>query len=143
MAQYDIKRVLAYSTVSQLGYMFLACGVGAFVSGIFHLMTHAFFKALLFLGRFGLHGMHGEQDMRYMGGLRKQMPITYWNLHAGYFGHRRHLSLRGFFSKDEFLFYSLVDGHILYWGIATVAAGITAFYKFPGVFHDLLRRRQV
>ncbi len=79
MAQYDIKRVLAYSTVSQLGYMFLACGVGAFVSGIFHLMTHAFFKALLFLGSGSvIHGMHGEQDMRYMGGLRKQMPITYW-----------------------------------------------------------------
>jgi NADH-quinone oxidoreductase subunit L len=135
MAQYDIKRVLAYSTVSQLGYMFLACGVGAFVSGIFHLMTHAFFKALLFLGSGSvIHGMHGEQDMRYMGGLRKQMPITYWTFMLATLAIAGIFPFAGFFSKDEILFYSLVDGHILYWGIATVAAGITAFYMFRAVF---------
>jgi NADH-quinone oxidoreductase subunit L len=135
MAQYDIKRVLAYSTVSQLGYMFLACGVGAFVSGIFHLMTHAFFKALLFLGSGSvIHGMHGEQDMRYMGGLRKQMPITYWTFMLATLAIAGIFPFAGFFSKDEILFYSLVDGHLLYWGIATVAALITAFYMFRAVF---------
>jgi NADH-quinone oxidoreductase subunit L len=135
MAQYDIKRVLAYSTVSQLGYMFLACGVGAFVSGIFHLMTHAFFKALLFLGSGSvIHGMHGEQDMRGMGGLRKQMPITYWTFMLATLAIAGIFPFAGFFSKDEILFYSLVDGHFLYWAVATVAAGITAFYMFRAVF---------
>jgi NADH-quinone oxidoreductase subunit L len=135
MAQYDIKRVLAYSTVSQLGYMFLACGVGAFVSAIFHLMTHAFFKALLFLGSGSvIHGMHGEQDMRGMGGLRKQMPITYWTFMLATLAIAGIFPFAGFFSKDEILFFSLVDGHFLYWGIATVAAGITAFYMFRAVF---------
>src|SRR3990167_9722585 len=79
LAQNDIKRVLAYSTVSQIGYMFLACGVGAYITGIFHLVTHAFFKACLFLGSGSvIHGMCGEQDIRKMGGLRKYMPITFW-----------------------------------------------------------------
>jgi NADH-quinone oxidoreductase subunit L len=135
MAQYDIKRVLAYSTVSQLGYMFLACGVGAFVSGIFHLMTHAFFKALLFLGSGSvIHGMHGEQDMRHMGDLKKYMPKTYWTFILATLAIAGIFPFAGFFSKDEILFYSLVDGHIMYWGIATIAAFITAFYMFRAVF---------
>jgi NADH-quinone oxidoreductase subunit L len=135
MAQYDIKRVLAYSTVSQLGYMFLACGVGAFISGIFHLMTHAFFKALLFLGSGSvIHGMHGQQDMRYMGSLRKYMPITYWTFMLATLAIAGIFPFAGFFSKDEILFHSLVDGHVLYWGIATVAACLTAFYMFRAVF---------
>ena len=135
MAQNDIKRVLAYSTVSQLGYMVMACGVGAFVSGIFHLMTHAFFKALLFLGSGSvIHGMHGQQDMRHMGGLRKYMPITYWTFMVATLAISGIFPFAGFFSKDEILFYSLVDGHVLYWGIAIVAACITAFYMFRAVF---------
>jgi NADH-quinone oxidoreductase subunit L len=135
MAQFDIKRVLAYSTVSQLGYMFLACGVGAFVSGIFHLMTHAFFKALLFLGSGSvMHGLHGELDMRYMGGLKKHMPITYWTFLLATLAIAGIFPFAGFFSKDEILFNSLVSGHLLFWGIATVAAFVTAFYMFRAVF---------
>ena len=135
MAQFDIKRVLAYSTVSQLGYMFLACGVGAFTSGIFHLMTHAFFKALLFLGSGSvIHGLHGEQDMRKMGDLKKHMPITYWTFLLATLAIAGIFPFAGFFSKDEILFHSLVNGHHVYWGIATVAAFITAFYMFRAVF---------
>ena len=135
ITQFDIKRVLAYSTVSQLGYMFLACGVGAFTSGIFHLMTHAFFKALLFLGSGSvIHGMHGEQDMRHMGGLKKYMPITYWTFMLATLAIAGIFPFAGFFSKDEILFHSLVSGHTLFWGIATVAAFITAFYMFRAVF---------
>ncbi len=135
ITQFDIKRVLAYSTVSQLGYMFLACGVGAFTSGIFHLMTHAFFKALLFLGSGSvIHGMHGEQDMRHMGGLKKYMPITYWTFILATLAIAGIFPFAGFFSKDEILFHSLVSGHTLFWGIATLAAFITAFYMFRAVF---------
>jgi NADH-quinone oxidoreductase subunit L len=135
MAQFDIKRVLAYSTVSQLGYMFLACGVGAFTSGIFHLMTHAFFKALLFLGSGSvIHGLHGEQDMRKMGHLKKYMPITYWTFVLATLAIAGIFPFAGFFSKDEILFHSLVSGHTVFWGIATVAAFITAFYMFRAVF---------
>jgi len=135
ICQFDIKRVLAYSTVSQLGYMFLACGVGAFTSGIFHLMTHAFFKALLFLGSGSvIHGMHGEQDMRQMGGLQKYMPITYWTFFLATLAIAGIFPFAGFFSKDEILFHSLVGGHYVFWGIATVAAFITAFYMFRAVF---------
>ncbi len=135
ITQFDIKRVLAYSTVSQLGYMFLACGVGAFTSGIFHLMTHAFFKALLFLGSGSvIHGMHGEQDMRHMGGLKKHMPITYWTFMLATLAIAGIFPFAGFFSKDEILFHSLVSGHTVFWGIATVAAFITAFYMFRAVF---------
>jgi NADH-quinone oxidoreductase subunit L len=135
MAQYDIKRVLAYSTVSQLGYMFLACGVGAFTSGIFHLMTHAFFKALLFLGSGSvIHGMHGEQDMRKMGHLKPYMPITYWTFFLATLAIAGIFPFAGFFSKDEILFHSLISGHYVFWGIATVAAFITAFYMFRAVF---------
>ena len=135
ITQFDIKRVLAYSTVSQLGYMFLACGVGAFTSGIFHLMTHAFFKALLFLGSGSvIHGMHGEQDMRHMGGLKKYMPTTYWTFILATLAIAGIFPFAGFFSKDEILFHSLVSGHHVFWGIATVAAFITAFYMFRAVF---------
>jgi NADH-quinone oxidoreductase subunit L len=135
MAQFDIKRVLAYSTVSQLGYMFLACGVGAFVSGIFHLMTHAFFKALLFLGSGSvMHGLHGELDMRKMGALKKHMPITYWTFLLATLAIAGIFPFAGFFSKDEIIFNSLVGGHLVFWGIATTAAFITAFYMFRAVF---------
>ncbi len=135
MAQFDIKRVLAYSTVSQLGYMFLACGVGAFASGIFHLMTHAFFKALLFLGSGSvMHGLEGELDMRKMGALKSKMPITYWTFLLATLAIAGIFPFAGFFSKDEILFHSLISGHTVYWGIATVAAFITAFYMFRAVF---------
>ena len=135
MTQFDIKRVLAYSTVSQLGYMFLACGVGAYVSGIFHLMTHAFFKALLFLGSGSvMHGLSGELDMRKMGDLKKHMPITYWTFLLATLAIAGIFPFAGFFSKDEILFHSLVDGKAIYWGLATAAAFITAFYMFRAVF---------
>jgi len=135
MAQFDIKRVLAYSTVSQLGYMFLACGVGAFTAGIFHLMTHAFFKALLFLGAGSIsHALSGELDMRKMGDMRKHIRITYWTFMVATLALCGIFPFAGFFSKDEILFHSLVDGHLMYWGIATAAAFITAFYMFRAVF---------
>ena len=105
LAQNDIKKVLAYSTVSQLGYMFLACGVGAFVAAIFHVMTHAFFKALLFLGSGSvIHGMHHEQDMRRMGNLRKYMPITFVTMVMGWLAICGIPIWAGFFSKDEILY---------------------------------------
>ena len=104
LVQTDIKKVLAYSTVSQLGYMFLACGVGAFGAGIFHLMTHAFFKGLLFLAAGSvIHAMGGEQDMRKMGGLRKKIPITYWTMLIGTLAIAGIPGFSGFFSKDEIL----------------------------------------
>src|SRR5438445_450676 len=104
LAQTDIKRVLAYSTVSQLGYMVLACGVAAYAAGIFHLMTHAFFKALLFLGAGSvIHAVGGEQDMRRMGGLRKQIPVTFWVITIATFAIAGFPPLAGFFSKDEIL----------------------------------------
>src|SRR5207344_1359673 len=104
LVQNDIKRVLAYSTVSQLGYMFLACGVGAFVAGMFHVMTHAFFKALLFLGSGSvIHAMGGEQDMRRMGGLRRALPVTFWTFLAGTLALAGIPIWAGFFSKDEIL----------------------------------------
>ena len=135
LAQNDIKRVLAYSTVSQLGYMFLACGVGAFAAGIFHLMTHAFFKALLFLGSGSvIHALSGEQDMRHMGDLKKHLPITYWTFIMATLAIAGIFPFAGFFSKDEILFKSLVDGHILYWMIAAAAAFMTAFYMFRLIF---------
>jgi NADH-quinone oxidoreductase subunit L len=135
MAQFDIKRVLAYSTVSQLGYMFLACGVGAFVAGIFHLMTHAFFKALLFLGAGSIsHAVSGELDMRKMGDLRKHIPITYRTFLIATLAISGIFPFAGFFSKDEILFHALTDGNFLYWGIGAVAAFITAFYMFRAVY---------
>ena len=104
LVQNDIKRVLAYSTVSQLGYMFLALGVGAFAAGVFHVFTHAFFKALLFLGAGSvIHAMSGEQDMRNMGDLRKRIPITYWTMFIATLAIAGIPPFAGFFSKDEIL----------------------------------------
>ena len=112
LVQNDIKRVLAYSTVSQLGYMFLAMGVGAYAAGIFHLYTHAFFKALLFLGSGAvIHALAGEQDLRNMGGLKKDLPITYWTFLIGALAIAGVPLLSGFFSKDEILYKTFVVGH--------------------------------
>jgi NADH-quinone oxidoreductase subunit L len=114
--QNDIKRVLAYSTVSQLGYMFLALGVGAFAAGVFHLMTHAFFKALLFLGSGSvIHAMHHEQDMRKMGALKNKIPITFATMAIGTLAIAGTPGLAGFFSKDEILWqaFSSEHGHIV------------------------------
>jgi NADH-quinone oxidoreductase subunit L len=137
LLQNDIKKVLAYSTVSQLGYMFLAVGVGAFSAGIFHLMTHAFFKALLFLGSGSvIHAMSGKQDIREMGGLKKHMPATYWTFLAATLAIAGIPPLSGFFSKDEILWkaFSSQQGHWGLWLIGFVAAGLTAFYMFRLVF---------
>jgi NADH-quinone oxidoreductase subunit L len=131
LVQNDIKRVLAYSTVSQLGYMFLAMGVGAFGAGIFHLYTHAFFKALLFLGSGAvIHALHGEQDIRNMGGLRKYLPVTYWTFIIGSLAIAGVPGLAGFFSKDEILFETYSHGHQWLWGIGIVTALLTATYMF-------------
>jgi NADH-quinone oxidoreductase subunit L len=134
MVQHDIKRVLAYSTVSQLGYMFLACGVGAYAAGIFHLVTHAFFKALLFLAAGSvIHALSGEQDMRKMGGLRKRIPITFWTMTMGVFAIAGIPPWAGFFSKDEILYRVFTsDNPIgkLLWFVGLVTAGITSFYMF-------------
>src|SRR5689334_6330130 len=137
IVQNDIKRVLAYSTVSQLGYMFLALGVGAYAAGVFHLMTHAFFKALLFLGSGSvIHALHHEQDMRNMGGLKNKIPITFYTMAIGTLAIAGTPFLAGFFSKDEILWqaFSSPHGHILLWAIATLVAGITAFYMFRLLF---------
>ncbi len=131
--QNDIKRVLAYSTVSQLGYMFMACGVAAFSAGIFHLMTHAFFKALLFLGAGSvIHSLGGEQDMRLMGGLRKHIPWTFWTMTAATFAIAGFPPLAGFFSKDEILWkaFSSEHGSTVVWAIGIITAFITSFYMF-------------
>jgi NADH-quinone oxidoreductase subunit L len=133
LVQNDIKRVLAYSTVSQLGYMFAACGVGAFAAGVFHLMTHAFFKALLFLGSGSvIHGMSGEQDMRKMGGLRKAMPATHLTMLIGCIAIAGLPPLAGFFSKDEILWsaYKIGGYGRAVFVVGAVAAAFTAFYMF-------------
>jgi NADH-quinone oxidoreductase subunit L len=133
LAQTDIKRVLAYSTVSQLGYMVLACGVAAYAAGIFHLMTHAFFKALLFLGAGSvIHAIGGEQDMRRMGGLRKKIPITFWVITIATFTIAGFPPFAGFFSKDEILgavYHSPYGGPVL-WAVGVITAGLTSFYMF-------------
>jgi len=135
LVQNDIKRVLAYSTVSQLGYMFLALGVGAFTAGIFHLMTHAFFKALLFLGAGSvIHAMSGEQDIRKMGALKKKIPVTYWTFAIAAVAIAGIPPLSGFFSKDEILWKTFSSGHTILWGIGFAAAGMTAFYMFRLVY---------
>ena len=127
--QNDIKRVLAYSTVSQLGYMFLAMGVGAFGAGIFHLYTHAFFKALLFLGSGAvIHALHGEQDIRNMGGLKKHLPITYWTFMIGSLAIAGVPPLAGFFSKDEILFETFSRGYQWLWVVGVVTSLLTATY---------------
>jgi NADH-quinone oxidoreductase subunit L len=134
MVQHDIKRVLAYSTVSQLGYMFLACGVGAYSAGVFHLMTHAFFKALLFLSAGSvIHALSGEQDMRVMGGLRTKTPVTFWCMTMGVFAIAGIPPLAGFFSKDEILFKAFTSENPigkLVWIVGLITAGLTSFYMF-------------
>jgi NADH-quinone oxidoreductase subunit L len=133
LVQNDIKRVLAYSTVSQLGYMFLALGVGAYWVAIFHLFTHAFFKALLFLGSGSvIHAVGGEQDMRYMGGLKNKIPITHWTMWVGSVAIAGIPGLAGFFSKDEILWqaYSSPKGSQLLWGVGLATAALTAFYMW-------------
>jgi NADH-quinone oxidoreductase subunit L len=130
LVQNDIKRVLAYSTVSQLGYMFLATGVGAFSAGIFHLMTHAFFKALLFLGSGSvIHAMAGEQDMRHMGALKRYMPVTFVTMLIGTLAIAGIPPLAGFFSKDEILFRTFLGNRVV-WALAAATAFLTAFYMF-------------
>src|SRR5262245_5050526 len=146
LVQYDIKRVLAYSTVSQLGYMFLALGVGAFTAGIFHLMTHAFFKALLFLGSGSvIHAMHHEQDMRKMGALKNKIPVTFWTMFIGTLAIAGTPGLAGFFSKDEILWkaFSSKQGHILLWLVGAAVAGMTAFYMFRLVFMTFFGQSRV
>ena len=139
VVQNDIKKVLAYSTVSQLGFMFLAVGVGSFFAGVFHLMTHAFFKALLFLGSGSvIHAMHHEQDIRKMGGLKAYMPITRWTFLIGCLAIAGVPFFSGFFSKDEILWYTLANEHLLggvnlswfLWFLALGTAFLTAFYMF-------------
>jgi NADH-quinone oxidoreductase subunit L len=125
----DIKRVLAYSTVSQLGYMFMACGVAAYSAGIFHLMTHAFFKALLFLGAGSvIHGIGGEQDMRKMGGLRKYMPWTFWTMLIATLAIAGIPAFAGFFSKDEILWqaFSSPHGSKIFWALGVITAFMTS-----------------
>jgi NADH-quinone oxidoreductase subunit L len=137
LVQNDIKRVLAYSTVSQLGYMFLALGVGAFAAGVFHVMTHAFFKALLFLGSGSvIHAMHHEQDMRKMGALWNKIPTTFRTMFIGTLAIAGTPLLSGFFSKDEILWqaFSSPHGHIVLWLIGVTVAGMTSFYMFRLLF---------
>ncbi len=145
LCQFDIKKILAYSTISQLGYMFLACGVGAFSAGIFHVMTHAFFKALLFMCAGAvMHAMSGELDMRLMGGLRKKMPITYWTMVAATLAICGIPGFSGFFSKDEILSSAFFSprGSFFLWAIGTFTAALTSFYMFRllfNVFHGECR----
>ncbi|MGA8142666.1 MAG: NADH-quinone oxidoreductase subunit L [Candidatus Acidiferrales bacterium] len=145
LVQTDIKKVLAYSTVSQLGYMFLACGLGAYAAGIFHLMTHAFFKGLLFLCAGSvIHAMGGEQDMRKMGGLRKMIPYTFWTMFIATFAIAGVPGFAGFFSKDEILEAARSGGHAntLLWLLGLVAAGLTSFYMFRLVFLTFFGKQQ-
>ena len=137
ITQTDIKRVLAYSTVSQLGYMFLAMGVGAFTTGVFHVMTHAFFKALLFLGSGSvILAVHHEQDMRKMGALKNKLPITYITMLLGTMAISGIPFFSGFFSKDEILWYAFSSpfGSAWFWGIGFLTAGLTAFYMFRMIY---------
>jgi NADH-quinone oxidoreductase subunit L len=131
LVQNDIKKVLAYSTVSQLGYMFLALGVGAFTAGIFHVMTHAFFKALLFLGAGSvIHAMHEEQDIQRMGGLKSFVPVTYRTFVLASLAIAGIFPFSGFFSKDEILWKAFAGGHIGLWAMGLFGAILTAFYMF-------------
>jgi NADH-quinone oxidoreductase subunit L len=134
MVQHDIKRVLAYSTVSQLGYMFLACGVGAYSAAIFHLMTHAFFKALLFLAAGSvIHALSGEQDMRVMGGLWRKIPVTFGTMTMGVLAIAGIPIWAGFFSKDEILYQAFISDNPLaklLWLVGLITAGLTSFYMF-------------
>ena len=131
LVQTDIKRVVAYSTISQLGYMFLGCGVGAYAGGVFHLATHAFFKALLFLGCGSvIHGLSGEQDARKMGGLRREMPITAVTFFLAALANAGIFPLAGFWSKDQILHAAIASGHVWLWALGAAGAFGTAFYMF-------------
>lgn len=131
LVQNDIKKVLAYSTVSQLGYMFLGLGVGAFSAGIFHVMTHAFFKALLFLGAGAvIHALHDEQDIQKMGGLQKALPVTFRTFVIGAIAIAGIFPFSGFFSKDEILWKAFSGGHLGLWAVGFLGAALTAFYMF-------------
>ncbi len=138
LVQYDIKRVIAYSTMSQLGYMFLAVGIGVFSAGMFHLMTHAFFKALLFLSAGSvIHALNGEQDLRRMGGLRKSMPLTHLTFLIGSLALAGFPLTSGFYSKEAIILSSYHGemGNIFFWAIAVLTAGMTAFYIFRVYFY--------
>ena len=135
LTQYDIKKVLAYSTVSQLGYMFIGIGVGGYAAAVFHLMTHAFFKACLFLGAGSvIHAMHHEQDMRKMGGLKVWMPVTFITFFISVLAIAGFPPFAGFFSKDEILWLAASNGHWTIWFLAVCGAGLTAFYMFRQLF---------
>ena len=141
---WDIKKILAYSTISQLGYMFLALGVSAFTSSFFHLMTHAFFKALLFLSAGSLiHGLSGEQDIRKMGrGLRKKMPISFISFLIGALALMGIFPLSGFFSKDEILYKTFSSGNYILWALALLGAGLTAFYTVKMLFYVFFKKEE-
>ncbi|HED08903.1 MAG TPA: NADH-quinone oxidoreductase subunit L [Ignavibacteria bacterium] len=144
IVQNDIKKVLAYSTISQLGYMFLALGVGAFSAGIFHLMTHAFFKALLFLGAGSIiHVMHEEQNIQNYGGLKKYMPYTFVTFLIAALAISGIPPLSGFFSKDEILWSSFANGNVVYWGIGAFTALLTAFYMFRLVYLTFMGKERI
>ena len=146
LTQNDIKRIVAYSTVSQLGYMMMACGLGAYTAGIFHLLTHGAFKALLFLGCGSvIHALSGEQDLRRMGGLKSAMPITYWTFLAGAIALAGIPPFAGFFSKDEILWEAFSAGGtgVLFWAIGLATAFLTAFYIFRLVFSVFHGRSRV
>ena len=135
LTQYDIKKVLAYSTVSQLGYMFIGIGVGGYAAAVFHLMTHAFFKACLFLGSGSvIHAMHHEQDMRKMGGLKQWMPLTFITFFVSVLAIAGFPPFAGFFSKDEILWLAASNDHWGIWVFAVCGAGMTAFYMFRQLF---------
>ena len=141
MLQYDIKRVIAYSTMSQLGYMFLAMGIGVYSLGMFHLMTHAFFKALLFLAAGSvIHAMDGEQDIRKMGGLRKVMPLTHATFLIGALALAGFPLTSGYFSKEAIILSSYHEdmGNFIFWAIALITAGMTAFYIFRVYFSTFI-----
>jgi NADH-quinone oxidoreductase subunit L len=133
LTQFDIKKVFAYSTISQLGYMFLACGSRAFGAGIFHLWTHAFFKALLFLGAGSVIHAVGQQDLRYMGGLRRRAPVTFWTLLCAAVAIAGVPFTSGFFSKDEILLAAHHHSPLMFW-LGVLTAGMTAFYVFRAIF---------
>jgi NADH-quinone oxidoreductase subunit L len=135
VTQNDIKKVLAYSTISQLGYMFAAVGVGAYDAGIFHLMTHAFFKACLFLGAGSvIHALGGEQDMRKMGGLARRMPVTFLTFLAATLAISGVPPFAGFMSKDEIIWDVFAHGYIVLWVLLWLGAGVTVFYMFRQVY---------
>jgi NADH-quinone oxidoreductase subunit L len=135
MFQSDIKKILAYSTVSQLGYMFAGVGVAAYSAGIFHVFTHAFFKALLFLGAGSvILALHHQQDIWKMGGLKTKLPITYWTMLIGGLALAGCPPFSGFFSKDEILYSALATGHVGIWAVGVLVAGMTAYYTFRMIF---------